>query len=188
MSALPDPNPTTPAVTGTVAPPQTEPAEQARHLRAVPPVETAAETTMEIPTVTDDMPPLTGPDTAPGDGTVEAPDVDAGPGLLARAKATFAPQSGLYTDRQPSVKEILHHGLRGSQAPEAGLSRRIAAGYGMFAAANKIRVRTEEWIVDHPTRLGVAIVLIVLAALFPPTRFLLHGLLWLFHIAWEATG
>jgi hypothetical protein len=181
MSALPDTTPSTPAATEPAVPPQAEQDEQPRHLRSVDP----AEVTTEIPVIADDTRP---------DATAEAPTDDTTPGAAQRVKgiaklvtATFTPGSGLYTDRSPSVKEVWHYGRRGSQAPEAGWARRATTGYGMFAAANKTATRTWDWIVENPSRFAVMAVLIVLAALFPPTRVVLHLLLWPLHAAWAVT-
>lgn len=157
MSALPD-NPHTPAGSAT----HDAGPEEPRHLHAVPLIEATAEP--EPPT-----------------STVE-------PGVPTRSRAlvtetvtwlrtAFVPDSGLYTDRQPSIAETMRRAKHGGQLSAVGPLRTASTVHGYGAAANKAVALTWMWIVDHPARLGVVTVLVVLAIVYPPTRHVLGVLL-----------
>ncbi|TDX84964.1 hypothetical protein [Amycolatopsis arida] len=98
-------------------------------------------------------------------------------------RAAFTPDSGLYTDRQPSIAETVRRARHGSQLAERGPLRTASIGYGWVAAANKAVCATWVWIVDHPARLAVVTTLAALALAFPPTRqlavWLLTPVVWL---------
>ena len=171
MSALPENTPGTPANTPAASPPSSavtaRPAPP-RRLHAVYPSQDSGET---APSSTDT--PITGD--GPSDGN-EA----AGTGRTASGgwvRAAFAPGSGLYTDRQPSIAETMRRAKRGGQIADTGPLRVAATVHGYLAAANKAACQTWMWIVDHPARLAVFGVLLALAVVFPPTRQLLAWVL-----------
>lgn len=98
-------------------------------------------------------------------------------------RAAFTPDSGLYTDRQPSIAETVRRARRGSHLAEQGPLRTASTGYSWLAAANKAVCATWVWVVDHPARLAVVTTLAALALAFPPTRqfavWLLTPVVWL---------
>jgi hypothetical protein len=96
---------------------------------------------------------------------------------VAWLREAFTPDSGLYTDRQPSIAETMRRAKAGRQLADTGPLRVLGTAHGYVAAANKAVVRTWEWVVDHPARLAVFTALMVLAVAFPPTRQLLAWLL-----------
>lgn len=145
---------------GPVAADETRP----RHLRPVPPED-----------ITE----------APDEVTAKAEAADRG-GVAAWLREVAVPGSGLYTDRQPSVSEIVRRARRGSQVAAHGPLRALSTVHGYVAAANKAVATTWVWIVDHPARLFVATVLLALAVVYPPTRHLLVWLLAPFAWAYDA--
>lgn len=178
----------TPIPEAAVAP--TQATADPRHLRAVP--ETEETTEFPATAAADTATPedaVEGPaaveenEDGPGDDSVlgrvkqlRAPTVDRA-AMLAWLKAAVTPESGLYTDRPASVGEIVRRAQHGTHLPEQGPMRAVSKGYGYVAAANKVTVRTWEWIVDHPARLAVVVVLLTVAIAFPVTRHLLGYLL-----------
>lgn len=96
---------------------------------------------------------------------------------LVWTRTAFAPQCGLYTDAPPSIAEIRARGRLGGQVAELGPLRTLSIGYSHFAVGNKIAMRTWEWVVDHPARIGTVALLVTLALVFPTTRHLLGYLL-----------
>ncbi len=160
MSALPD-NPTEPDVAATSH--DTEP-EEPRHLHAVP----VTESTIDV---------------APSDTETVEPEPEVPPdemGTNTRAAEPFAwlreaftPDSGLYTDRQPSIAETMRRARRGDQLSAVGPLRTAAIAHGWIAAGNKAVAITWGWISDHPARQAVLGVLLTLAVLYPPTRHLI---------------
>lgn len=132
--------------------------------------EELVETTTEFPAVTDEPAAEEGA----GHDDLSANRRNA---WLAAVLDVITPRSGLYTERQPSVTEILRRARNGAQVPDAGFLRATAKGYGYGAAGVKVVLRTGEWIVDHPARSGMALVLLVLACVFPATRQIVVWLL-----------
>ena len=98
-------------------------------------------------------------------------------GAAAWMREAFAPGSGLYADRQPSIAEVVRRAKHGGQLATHGPLRHIAKAHGYVAAANKAVCDTWVWIVNHPARLVVALGLLGLAVAFPTTRHLISLLL-----------
>lgn len=149
-----------PETTSTTTP--VEPAELARHLHAVD-----AETTV-IPPVAGPAMPST-PDTSTEVTTVRR--------AASWAKTVFTPASGLYNDRQPSVAETVRRARCGTQYADTSPLRVLGTAHGWLAAANKAVVHTWVWVVDHPARLTVVLVLATVAFAFPATRHVAAALL-----------
>lgn len=104
------------------------------------------------------------------------------------AVTTFTPESGLYTERQPSIEETLRRAKHGQQLPDSGPLRAASKAYGYGAAAAIAALDTARWIVAHPARLAVLGVLLTLATLFPATREVMSILLAPFVWAQQALG
>lgn len=89
---------------------------------------------------------------------------------VAWLRTAFIPDSGLWSDRQPSVEETVRRARRGQQVAEAGPLRHLAVAHGHAAAVNKAVCHAWVWIVDHPARLAVVTALLTVALAWPPTR------------------
>ena len=98
------------------------------------------------------------------------------------AREAFSPDSGLYSDRPESVREIVDRAKRGTQVAEHGPLRKISVAHGYLAAANKVTLRSWEWVLDRQARTCVAVVLLVLLVAIPQIRhliaYLLYPLVW----------
>lgn len=162
MSALPIEITPVPSVAASAA---DHPAEQ-RHLRAVPRDTKLTETATEFRSVDQAV--------QAGAGAIAANPTG---GVAAWMWAVFVPDSGLYNDRQPSIAETLRRARLGPQLANGGALRRLSIAHGYLAAANTALVDTWKWIVNHPARLGVFVVLLGVAIAFPVTRHLLAALL-----------
>lgn len=92
--------------------------------------------------------------------------------------AAFKPDSGIYTDRPESVSEIVHRARHGEHVADHGPLRRISIAHGYLAAANKIALRSWEYVLDHQARTYVVAVLLATALLVPATRHLIAYLLY----------
>lgn len=90
----------------------------------------------------------------------------------------LAPQSGLWTDRQPSVRDTVLRAKHGTQTAETGLVHTAHVVDSWITAGGKIVLRSAEWVWDHPARRMLTLVLLGLLILFPATRIGLGGLLW----------
>ncbi|RAS57831.1 hypothetical protein C8D87_12114 [Lentzea atacamensis] len=105
-----------------------------------------------------------------------------GPALVLAARELIVPHSGLYTDRPATPAEIVRRARLGSQVPAAGVLRAASTAYGYGAAGATVLLRTVEWVIRHPARLGLAVLLLALALAFPATRqvavFLLTPFTW----------
>lgn len=123
-----------------------------------------------------------GPGTTSGSADVTVGGRVDWPKVIAWAREAVTPQSGLYTDRPPAVDEIVARAKRGAHLPETGPLRTAARIDGYVVAANKVAVRTWEFVVDHPARRITVAALLALAVLYPPTRAVLAFLLW--PLAW----
>lgn len=132
--------------------------------------------------------PVEGTETEPVEGEIVAADHDdpATDGEQERGEppdfqvwltAVFAPASGLYTERQPAIAETVRRAREGGQLPAAGPLRTLGIGYGYVAAGYKAVSDTTAWVVAHPARLAVLAVLVGLALVFPPTRYVAGYLL-----------
>lgn len=163
MSALPNDNAEAPVAAAT----DTEALEATRHLHPVPSGEYPTEFT------TDQQPPTEAAPTSPA-------------AKAAWLREAFTPDSGLYTDRQPSIAETVRRAQRGSHLPDAGPLRTAGKAHGYLAAANKAVAATWVWIVDHPARLVTFTALVALALVFPATRQLVSLLLTPFAWAQQA--
>lgn len=148
----------------------------ARHLHPVPtnePVQdspAAQSTENENNTVedTDEQPAEVDPTDPTGSSRV---DLTA---LLAWGRATFTPDSGLWTTRPLAPDEVLDRARRGSQLADAGPLRTASAAHGRVSAAAKITLRTIEWVFfDHIARFAVALVVLTALCVYPPTATVL---------------
>lgn len=93
-------------------------------------------------------------------------------GLLARINPP-----DLWNEDRPALAKQLNYARYTEQLPRKGLVRNLAIGYTAVAGAFNARDDTKTWIRERPARALVFTVLLVLAALFPPTRALLTVLL-----------
>lgn len=160
MAALPDRSAPAAAAGGGDGDEHTTPT--ARHLVAVEPDPPKAD------------PPETNTTSPASTGSAAA---EAASQAQAWLRDAFTPDSGLYTDRQPSIAETVRRARDGSQLADTGPLRRLSVAHGYLAAANKAVCTTWVWVVDHPARLSVAAVLFGLAFAFPPVRHVLALLL-----------
>lgn len=147
MTALPEPE-NTPRSMDAAAPDNTNDDTAACPPLYAVPDETAAETTGEIPTVVDAS--AAAADVAepePGKNRERAEKA------LVFLKTAFTPQSGLYTDRQPTIAETVRRAEAGDHLGLAGPLRKAAIGYGYFTAAVDAVCLTVMWLARHPARL-----------------------------------
>lgn len=93
--------------------------------------------------------------------------------LLTWGRATFAPDSGLYSTRPLAVDEVLDRARRGSQLADAGPLRAVSTVHGYAAAGVKVALRSIEWVVEHLARTAVGLVLLTALLIYPPTRLAL---------------
>lgn len=100
------------------------------------------------------------------------------PSVRSWAYQAFTPDSGLYTDRPLSVAEIVQRARHGDQVAANGPVRRISIAHGYVAAANKIALRSWEYVLDHQARTYVVAVLLAVALIIPATRHLVGYLLY----------
>lgn len=161
MSALPSETNPGPPETASAAHPLGP-----RHLHAVP------HDTDPTESITESAP--AGADQA---ADTENPAVETTGGAVAWVRAVFVPESGLYTDRQPSIAETVRRARRGRQLADRGALRNLGVAHGYLAAANTAVADTWKWIVNHPARLIVFLAVLGLAIAFPPTRHVIALLL-----------
>lgn len=94
----------------------------------------------------------------------------------------FTPASGLYTERQPTIAEIVRRARDGDQLPDSGPLRFASQAHGYSHAAFVVVADTAKWLAAHPARLGVLCALVAVALAFPATRhvagFLLTPVAW----------
>ncbi|MHA6801772.1 hypothetical protein [Bounagaea algeriensis] len=93
--------------------------------------------------------------------------------LLAWGRATFTPQSGMWSHRPLAPDEVLDRARRGNHLADAGPLRTAAIADSYAAAGTKAVLRCGDWLLDHPARRVVAAVLLTALVLYPPTRMVL---------------
>lgn len=92
------------------------------------------------------------------------------PAVLAWGRATFTPDSGLFSTRPAAPDEVLDRARRGSQLADAGPLRAVSVAHGYTAAGVKLALRSVEWVVEHLARTAVGLVLLAALLTYPPTR------------------
>lgn len=93
--------------------------------------------------------------------------------LLTWGRATFTPDSGLFSTRPLAVDEVLDRARRGSQLADAGPLRAVSTVHGYAAAGVKVALRSIDWVVEHLARTAVGLVLLTALLIYPPTRMVL---------------
>lgn len=146
-------------------------AVEERHLHPVPddgpvPDETTAQSLDEVASAEPDA-SATAPDGAEAAPSRFRVDLSA---LLAWARSTFTPQSGMWTQRPLAPDEVMDRARRGSHLADAGPLRTAAIADSYVAAGTKAALRCGDWLLDHPARRVVAAVLLTALLLYPPTR------------------
>jgi len=87
-------------------------------------------------------------------------------------RATFTPPDIWSTDR-PSLKKRWAYATDGEWTTDIGLVRRAGQAYTVIAIVVATVLNYLDWIIERPSRLAAAAVLVWLLAQFPPLSWLI---------------